>query len=339
MTNGSSQGLFVVVAVVIFGILVVISYMLFRDTLSPTLASIFKESIFQTDKTIGDASGDLSYEYKSILREDENNGTYYSKIREKDDKKDWTEIWIALEKVSSDNGDFFKIIKSSINDENYDFGNSEMTGDIKIPAYLETTDGIRLPIKEIGEKSFENSKLTGDFYAPSVIYIDASAFKESKFNGYFYAENVEVVHHRSFEESNFKGEVRFPKARFFGTSTFQQSTFTGKFYAPEVEELHINAFYLSEFTGDFEAKKLIRLEYGVFRFSKFNGKFRADSIESIGNNAFLYSTFKGTFNAPKVIEIGYFAFNASSFTELNSPLLTQEKLGSNNPSIYNLLKK
>lgn len=44
MTNGSSQGLFVVVAVVIFGIFVAISYSLFRDQLSPSLASIFSDA-------------------------------------------------------------------------------------------------------------------------------------------------------------------------------------------------------------------------------------------------------------------------------------------------------
>ena len=43
MTNGSSQGLFVVVGVVIFGIFVAISYSLFRDQLTPSLASIFSE--------------------------------------------------------------------------------------------------------------------------------------------------------------------------------------------------------------------------------------------------------------------------------------------------------
>lgn len=47
MTDGSSQGLFVVVAVVIFGIFVAISYSLFRDQLSPSLASIFRDSTEQ----------------------------------------------------------------------------------------------------------------------------------------------------------------------------------------------------------------------------------------------------------------------------------------------------
>lgn len=52
MTSGSSQGLFVVEVVVIFGIFVSISYTLFRYTLTPSLASIFKDSLYQTNKNI-----------------------------------------------------------------------------------------------------------------------------------------------------------------------------------------------------------------------------------------------------------------------------------------------
>lgn len=43
MSDGSSQGLFVVVAVIIFGIFVAVSYSLFRDQLTPSIASIFNE--------------------------------------------------------------------------------------------------------------------------------------------------------------------------------------------------------------------------------------------------------------------------------------------------------
>ena len=52
MTNGASQGLFVIVAVVIFGIFVLISYVLFRDTLKPSLANIFTDSLEQTEDII-----------------------------------------------------------------------------------------------------------------------------------------------------------------------------------------------------------------------------------------------------------------------------------------------
>lgn len=63
MTDGSSQGLFVVVAVVIFGIFVAISYSLFRDTLTPSLASIFTQAIEQSENSI--------YNWK-IIHEDKN---------------------------------------------------------------------------------------------------------------------------------------------------------------------------------------------------------------------------------------------------------------------------
>ena len=45
MTDGASQGLFVIVAVVIFGIFVLIAYILFRDTLKDSLDGIFKDAI------------------------------------------------------------------------------------------------------------------------------------------------------------------------------------------------------------------------------------------------------------------------------------------------------
>lgn len=44
MTDGASQGLFVIVAVVIFGIFVLISYILFKDTLQPSLKGIFENA-------------------------------------------------------------------------------------------------------------------------------------------------------------------------------------------------------------------------------------------------------------------------------------------------------
>lgn len=47
MTNGSSQGLFVVVAIIIFGIFVLISYLLFKDTLKPSLANIYCDAFEQ----------------------------------------------------------------------------------------------------------------------------------------------------------------------------------------------------------------------------------------------------------------------------------------------------
>lgn len=47
MTNGTSQGLFIVVAIIIFGIFIAISYLLFRNTLKPSLSTIYCDSFEQ----------------------------------------------------------------------------------------------------------------------------------------------------------------------------------------------------------------------------------------------------------------------------------------------------
>lgn len=60
MTEGSSQGLFVVVAVVIFGIFVGISYLLFRENLTPSLSKIFCDSFIQVSKQTGFNTGECT---------------------------------------------------------------------------------------------------------------------------------------------------------------------------------------------------------------------------------------------------------------------------------------
>ena len=51
MTDGTSQGLFIVVAIVIFGIFVLMAYILFEDTLSPALANMFSTATEQATKS------------------------------------------------------------------------------------------------------------------------------------------------------------------------------------------------------------------------------------------------------------------------------------------------
>lgn len=52
MTDGTSQGLFIVVAIVIFGIFTVLAYILFEDTLSPAMASMFTEATEKSEKQL-----------------------------------------------------------------------------------------------------------------------------------------------------------------------------------------------------------------------------------------------------------------------------------------------
>lgn len=60
MTEGTSQGLFIIVAVVIFGIFVLMAYVLFRDKLSTSLANIFDDATIQAQDNLIPPNLDLS---------------------------------------------------------------------------------------------------------------------------------------------------------------------------------------------------------------------------------------------------------------------------------------
>lgn len=60
MTNGTSQGLFVIVAVVIFGIFVLMAYVLFRDKMQTGLADIFDDATTQAEDNLTPPNLDLS---------------------------------------------------------------------------------------------------------------------------------------------------------------------------------------------------------------------------------------------------------------------------------------
>lgn len=57
MTDGTSQGLFIVVAIVIFGIFVVLAYLLFEDVLSPAIEGLFNTAVENAETNLNTTSG------------------------------------------------------------------------------------------------------------------------------------------------------------------------------------------------------------------------------------------------------------------------------------------
>lgn len=53
MTNGTTQGLFIVLAIVIFGLFVLISYMLYQDKMKTGLTAIMCVAMTITSKNTG----------------------------------------------------------------------------------------------------------------------------------------------------------------------------------------------------------------------------------------------------------------------------------------------
>lgn len=75
MTNGTSQGLFIVIAVIIFGIFVLISYILFKDTMKTSLTAIFTDSLEQSSNNL---DGSINIKDKN---KQENDDYYFGYVK------------------------------------------------------------------------------------------------------------------------------------------------------------------------------------------------------------------------------------------------------------------
>lgn len=82
MTNGTSQGLFIVIAVIIFGIFVLISYILFKDTMKTSLTAIFTDSLEQSSNNL---DGSINIKDKN---KQENDDYYFGYIKLDGDNSD-----------------------------------------------------------------------------------------------------------------------------------------------------------------------------------------------------------------------------------------------------------
>ena len=54
MTNGTNQGLFIIVAIVVFSIFIAISFLLFKDSMQPTMTTIFTNNLEQSTHIFSD---------------------------------------------------------------------------------------------------------------------------------------------------------------------------------------------------------------------------------------------------------------------------------------------
>ncbi|MBK4849536.1 leucine-rich repeat domain-containing protein [Enterococcus faecium] len=324
MTNGTSQGLFIAVAIIIFGIFVLISYVLFRDTLKPSLANIFTDGFNQATTALNNGSI-----LENNINTDETNSTIYKnqlyvKIRDKNEAKDETEVWVLLEELK----DGTYAIKSSGIDNTsptYDIqgyskglsGSSMMTGDLILP---DTINGKKITL--IKEYAFYFSKFNGQLTLPNYLQsIGGNAFVASEFTGNLkLPDEMTSIEHSAFGASNFSGELILPdKLTSIGELAFMRSNFTGSLtLLDSLQSIGYNAFYFSNFTGQLHISKFSKLKSigaNAFGTSNFTGSLTLpDELTFIGESAFNCSKFSGDLILPdKLTSIGKLAFAQSIF--------------------------
>ena len=270
MTNGTSQGLFVVVAIVIFGIFVLISYLLFRDNLKPTLANIFTDGLEQSEENLTGIVKEKPIDV-TAFREDE---TYlYAKIREADEAKEETEVWVQAKKL--DDGTL-EIINTGISDGEYtEGGTSSMTGSLIMP---DTINGMK--ITSIGYGAFCYSKFTGELKLPdSLTSIDDFTFGNATFTGELkLPSGLTSIGYGAFFYSKFTGELKLPDSlTSIGSRAFENSTFTGELKLPSgLTSISDGAFYYSKFTGTLDVSNVKYVQESAFGSSKIDKVIRGD---------------------------------------------------------------
>ena len=321
MTEGGSQGLFVVVAVVIFGIFVSIAYLLFDDTLKPALAGIFKDGIFQAEESLdGTASGgevdgstgnvsiDIS---KDVIKEDRYIYAPLRKDAEGSIEKEG-DVWVKMQ--IEDNNTLTIVFSGLTKDDakNNGTGHATMIGSLTIPDTVTVVEnGVKQTrqVARIASGAFKNARFTGDFIAPSLLEVGEGAF------------------YISSSGSTFSGKFYAPQVRKIEKNAFYNAKFTGAFHANNLETLGESAFSLSVFNDDIQMAKLTTIGNYAFFNSKFIGNFKAPELVSIGTQAFAYSLFpEGDFIAPKLKTIGVQAFSDDTSHIANSYGLKSKKM-------------
>lgn len=325
MTDGTSQGLFVIVAVVIFGIFVTIAYSLFGDKLKLSLASIFEDSFTQAENALNGGEKIIVDAPTHLASVREDDKFKFVKIRDayEENGETYSDIYIKVETMDDGN---LKVVGANTKEEDATYNISSPSWVLKGGRFVlpKTIDGKQLT--EIAPEVFSFSEFTGDLNLLGITKLSQGDFISSAFEGNFNAPELDIIisdNSSHLLNSSFTGNFNAPKLKEIPEKAFENSTFTGTFNAPEVTSIGQGAFTTSKFNGNFNAPKVKSIGQGAFMNSTFTGNFNAPELETIGVDAFVNVRFDGNFNAPKVTKIEANAFTASAFTgNFNAPKVT-----------------
>lgn len=265
MTNGTSQGLFVVVAIVIFGIFVLISYLLFRHNLKPTLANIFTDGLEQAKDNLN-SENETSFPKKdNIIFTGEKNdssqllGYQYSYLNDTYD--------VVSKEVATQIGIDGGVVYVKDSDEiilNEGLGMTKLD----IPYEIEG-----LPVTFIS--GFSEASFTGDFDSKNLKIIAPFTFQNSKYSGTFSNRQLEQILENAFQNSVFTGSLAASSVQYIMDGAFENSLFEGTLTLGDIFVIKTKAFDNSKF------KEVIN----PFDIKTVNEAYPSDDSKSISSTA------------------------------------------------------
>lgn len=263
MTNGTSQGLFVIVAVVIFGIFVTISYVLFQDKMSTGLSSIF-ESSFETVNLANDFSGDKQGEDEYAIwgfsqLTGDNEGFHMKYYQDK--KTNYVYVVGVFEKVGNE----------YIQDDN----GAKLTGHLELPDTIDGNKVMGIGVNwtdKIGNWTFSQSNITSVKLPKHITSIplgmfDGASKLEEIVGGI--PSNVKSIERQSFTNAPLKGTIDLPKGLVsIGDDAFNKSEFTGKLtLGKELKQIGSRAFINANFDEVVDNSKVKTIPRDVIKMS------------------------------------------------------------------------
>ena len=228
MTDGTSQGLFIVVAIVIFGIFVVLAYILFEDTLSPTMANMFSVATEQATKNLTKFTDEKYFVF------DKDTRTITNYLQNLEDAPTDIAIPEYIDGVPVEHiqgGAFFYKNLTSV----------------KFPRTLKTigdpTDG-NATQTVLGSGAFEGNMLTEVVFPNNITYVGIDAFASNRnLERVVFSKNMKAITLHSFNNTNNIKEIVIPEG---------------------VEEIHERAFGYSKVTEVHVPKSVRKIDRYAF---------------------------------------------------------------------------
>lgn len=248
MTNGTSQGLFIVISVIIFGIFVLISYILFKDTMKTSLTAIFTDSLEQSSNNL---DGSINIKDKN---KQENDDYYFGYVQLDGDNSD---MYLNYYEAKATGYVYLVAIYSKDSEGNYiqDTSGEKLTGHLNLPDKVNgkkvvaigtnagSQDGIwtfqsaqissvKLPryLQTIPTGLFNNStnltKIVNGL-PDGIASIGVNAFTNAPLTGTIkIPDGVVEIKDNAFNKATFSGTLTIPESTtMIGNSSFANSLF------------------------------------------------------------------------------------------------------------------
>lgn len=248
MTNGTSQGLFIVIAVIIFGIFVLISYILFKDTMKTSLTAIFTDSLEQSSNNL---DGSINIKDKN---KQENDDYYFGYVKLDGDNSD---SYLNYYEAKATGYVYLVAVYSKDSEGNYiqDTSGEKLTGHLNLPDKVNgkkvvaigtnagSQDGIwtfqsaqissvKLPryLQTIPTGLFNNStnltKIVNGL-PDGITSIGVNAFTNAPLTGTIkIPDGVVEIKDNAFNKATFSGTLTIPESTtMIGNSSFANSLF------------------------------------------------------------------------------------------------------------------